>query len=121
MAHPMLTPVVSSSLKAYRVLKTGDEPVGHATLFVQFKSGDIYMYVPRIEDCTGLENAKSKGTFINQLKKRVTGLPMSADAVSFRIQQVVATVQKVRDKRRRKFALDYAKLALRYPVLAAVF
>lgn len=79
------------------------------------------MYVPKIDDCTGLENATSKGTFINQLKKTVAGLPMSADAVAFRIQQVLAAVQKVRDRRRKKFALDYVKLALRYPVLAAVF
>lgn len=92
MAHPLLQllkPVSSTSIEAYQHFKLGNEPgASWKTLFVAFKSGNIYRYFVPEDVCLAMDSATSFGAFVNQMKVRYPGIEVPVPDAANIIQRV---------------------------------
>lgn len=119
MAHPLLFHTASSSsIAAYKYFKIGDEIDNHWSLFVEYKGGKLYRYFVPIEICRQLDDAQSKGQFVNKMKLTYFGNLISADSVTELLSK--ATGQKPKKVRKNPWErIDF--LAKHYPSLRFYF
>lgn len=91
MAHPLLTPVTSSSVASYGYFRLGSEAQGHKTLFVEFLSGKVYRYEVPESVCENIETTTSFGQFVNQMKTMYTGTEIGDPDLTNCIQAATAS------------------------------
>jgi hypothetical protein len=118
MAHPLLFHTASSSsIAAYKYFKIGDEIDNHWSLFVEFKGGKFYRYLVPLEICQKMDDAQSKGQFVNQMKLTYFGNLMSADSVT----ELLSKVTGREPKKVRKKPWERIDFLAQYPTLRYFF
>ncbi|MEI7994062.1 MAG: hypothetical protein WCH01_04095 [Methylococcaceae bacterium] len=111
----------SSNVQAYWAGKIGDEQNSNASLIVQFKSGGIYRYQATEAECMGIENAPSKGQYVNILKKtafceQITPLQLQ----ELLTKVVIASEPKTKKRTASKEALQ-KRMEKKFPEFAMFF
>ena len=114
--HPQMIPVLSSNIDGYLYLSQKN------VMLIAFKSGGTYAYegVP-VSVETAFAQASSKGKFFqSDIKDRFTATKLDDMAVANLLGGLgPATAPK--KPRRKKATATLANLAMRYPMLNAVF
>jgi len=102
MAHPLLTPVTSSSIASYGHFRLGSEAQGYKTLFVEFLSGKVYRYEVPESVCNDIDTTTSFGQFVNQMKTMYTGTEIGEPDISNSIRNAVGVTKTTKTTKSRK-------------------
>lgn len=115
--HPQMIPVLSSNIDGYLYLPE------KSVMLIAFKSGGTYAYenVPNVVE-SDFVNASSKGKFFqSDIKDKYPMTKLDDMAVANLLGGLGPASSTPKKPRRKKQSVTLATLALRYPMLRAVF
>jgi hypothetical protein len=98
MANPFLDKAESSTVEGYRAYRI-NEAVGHASLFVEFKSGCIYRYIVPWDIYLEMKKSSSLGQFVNKMKVVYKGTLISVDELTSLVDSVSNKAANTRKKK----------------------